>query len=780
MADKTPFRVVIIGGSVAGLVLGNMLQLNGIDFIILEAYPAIAPQVGASIGLLPNGNRILDQLGLFDTILGLAPPVERFNFRNSKGERIAGHSGMRHSFEQRHGYPILFLDRQAVLQVLYDNIKDKSKVLTEKRLAKIDMNENGVKAIMTDGSEFTGDILVGGDGIHSKTRSEMWRLAEEKIPGYIPVGEDNAPPCDYSCIFGISNPVPGLEPGNLHSVFREQNSYLINGGPEGRVYWFYFFKHPSTLYGSAIPRYTKADEAAVLKAHENDPITPEITFKVLQERKISSTLTALPEYVYKKWFFERIVTIGDSVHKFNPIGGHGGNTAFETSAAFVNSLVKLLKTSSRPSTSEITKLFADLQALRETRATILKDASHEQQRTEAMEDRLHKFIALTLLPITDTEDVMFNFSGNQPYADKLDMVELPPRAKLIPYKDELARAPELRGVVGWLQMACYMALAVFAYYGMWVRSKNAGLAEEFASILRSPRLAAEKDEKLGPLSMYFFGMLIQPLSIWLVEGCRKRNDMNLVAVPTIWLALSQYLGFGIIAPIFYTAYTLFSNAEPYWWPLSRLVPAHYMKVILPCILFCYALPTLLLFLPSQSQSLPLTLTLDSLFRYTPILTSLLTLLTSTILKKLIPPPTATPTASHTPADIPHLRTLYLTTFILGLLLHITILAQILFSNNPILSLPSIFLPNTPITNTSTPNLHSYFLVEFWSFYLATYIWCCNAVWDIKRVGRTTVDVGKAAVLLLLANVAVGPGAALVGCWYWREAQMARTSVSAKK
>lgn len=48
------------------------------------------------------------------------------------------------------------------------------------------------------------------------------------------------------------------------------------------------------------------------------------------------------------------------------------------------------------------------------------------------------------------------------------------------------------------------------------------------------------------------------------------------------------------------------------------------------------------------------------------------------------------------------------------------------------------------------------------------------------MGRTTVDVGKAAVLLLLANVAVGPGAALVGCWYWREAQMARTSVSAKK
>lgn len=60
------FKIVIVGGSVAGLALANMLEKFNIDYVVLEAYPEIAPQVGASIGLLPNGLRILDQLGCYE------------------------------------------------------------------------------------------------------------------------------------------------------------------------------------------------------------------------------------------------------------------------------------------------------------------------------------------------------------------------------------------------------------------------------------------------------------------------------------------------------------------------------------------------------------------------------------------------------------------------------------------------------------------------------------------------------------------------------------------
>ncbi|KAJ4178102.1 hypothetical protein NW755_013441 [Fusarium falciforme] len=53
------FKVIIVGGSVAGLSVANMLEQFDIDYV-LKAYPHIAPQVGASIGILPNGFYILD------------------------------------------------------------------------------------------------------------------------------------------------------------------------------------------------------------------------------------------------------------------------------------------------------------------------------------------------------------------------------------------------------------------------------------------------------------------------------------------------------------------------------------------------------------------------------------------------------------------------------------------------------------------------------------------------------------------------------------------------
>lgn len=72
-----------------------------------------------------------------------------------------------------------------VLQVLYENIRDKTKILTKKRVEKVEMTDDGVAVTTSDKSSYKGDILVGADGIHSSVRGEMWRIANEMSPGWI-------------------------------------------------------------------------------------------------------------------------------------------------------------------------------------------------------------------------------------------------------------------------------------------------------------------------------------------------------------------------------------------------------------------------------------------------------------------------------------------------------------------------------------------------------------------------------------------------------------------
>jgi 2-polyprenyl-6-methoxyphenol hydroxylase-like FAD-dependent oxidoreductase len=88
---KEYFKVIIAGGSLSGLALANMLERFDIDYVVLEAYGKIPPDVGASLTLLPNGFRILDQLGIYDEFLNqdrFTLQMYHTDVRNSTGEKF--------------------------------------------------------------------------------------------------------------------------------------------------------------------------------------------------------------------------------------------------------------------------------------------------------------------------------------------------------------------------------------------------------------------------------------------------------------------------------------------------------------------------------------------------------------------------------------------------------------------------------------------------------------------------------------------------------------------
>jgi FAD dependent monooxygenase len=65
---STKFKAIIVGGSVAGLTLAHMFDSAGIDFVLLEGRDTVSPAAGATIVIMPNGARILDQLGVYEAM----------------------------------------------------------------------------------------------------------------------------------------------------------------------------------------------------------------------------------------------------------------------------------------------------------------------------------------------------------------------------------------------------------------------------------------------------------------------------------------------------------------------------------------------------------------------------------------------------------------------------------------------------------------------------------------------------------------------------------------
>lgn len=250
--------------------------------------------------------------------------------------------------------------------------------------------------------------------------------------------------------------------------------------------------------------------------------------------------------------------------QFHPIAGHGGNACIESAAVLVNELRKILAKSkgANPTLGSIDQAFATTQRIRQARTTTLKDHSHEQQRTELLDTPFHQFVAFHLLPLTDTEDVTFNFSRNMPLAEKLDSPKTLPAPRLIPYKDELLSTPVARGSKKWYFIGLYLFIGGLVHYGMWVWSAHWGLGDELESILKTGRFAYDPSFSLkrtytgisfidnylaflsaifmtgvnswhpnfGILHRYFLGMLVQPIAVWAVEAYRKRNMLTPVTL----------------------------------------------------------------------------------------------------------------------------------------------------------------------------------------------------------------------------------------------------------
>lgn len=90
---------------------------------------------------------------------------------------------------------------------------------------------------------------------------------------------------------------------------------LVFHGKGGRIYWFVIKKLHKTFHYPSIPRFSTDDAEALCSRLGNVRIWKDICIRHLWNTREVASMTALEEGLFKTWHHDRVLLVGDSVHK---------------------------------------------------------------------------------------------------------------------------------------------------------------------------------------------------------------------------------------------------------------------------------------------------------------------------------------------------------------------------------------------------------------------------------------------------------------------------------
>lgn len=167
-------KIIVSGAGIGGLTAALCFIQHGAEVTVLERAPELG-DVGGGIQVPPNAMKVFENLGLDNELAMIAFRPEAIEARMGRSGLGVFNIPLGDAAIARWGAPYLHIHRADYIAVLENALSKQapSAIQLGAELVSYSQNETGVTALLVDGTEVTGDVLIGADGINSPIRETM-------------------------------------------------------------------------------------------------------------------------------------------------------------------------------------------------------------------------------------------------------------------------------------------------------------------------------------------------------------------------------------------------------------------------------------------------------------------------------------------------------------------------------------------------------------------------------------------------------------------------------